>query len=397
MAISQEEHLEELDFLWSQRENVIFAPDWNLSELAELEERAEAHLDGLRIGAGHSVDLARPGLAGKERGLATAAAFTLMAMSSPELEGEVLLALAQASTPEARDGIRIALRHSDVSRVAESLLKLASAGEPIVRASAADVMAFHRMAPPPRMAELLGAPDPAVRRLAYGAAGRFGGPWSMDIPESALAADDTTLQPAALVTSARLGVPGLVALCRRAATKNSGPAPEAVSFLGVLGDQQDMPLLESLIEPGHSGPPGIALAAMGHVRAILPLLKAMTEPKLAHAAGAAFVRITGAEKIEAAASVPPPPDLSEDEKDFWDDTKPPDPERARAWWEKRKGAFAPEGRWQSGRDFSRAPLGEGFRSLPLASRRDLYLRTKANDPMKTLDLELERRATLQPV
>ena len=77
-----DEHFEELDFLWEQRERVVFAPDWVLDELAEHEDRADAHLDGLRIGEAHSVDLARPALADGERSAATAAAMTFLANSS---------------------------------------------------------------------------------------------------------------------------------------------------------------------------------------------------------------------------------------------------------------------------------------------------------------------------
>src|SRR5437867_11312984 len=106
-----EEHFEELDFLWQQRENVLFAPDWNLADLSALEERAEAHLDGLRIGESHSVEIALRHLLGEERGAATAATFTLMEMESAHMEEAVVAALATAPG-EAREGIRIGLRHS---------------------------------------------------------------------------------------------------------------------------------------------------------------------------------------------------------------------------------------------------------------------------------------------
>jgi hypothetical protein len=131
---------------------------------------------------------------------------------------------------------------------------------------------------------------------------------------------------------------------------------------------------------------------MGNVRSIPALLKAMADPKLTHAAGAAFVRITGARRIESDQPLPPPPELPEDEAEFWNDTKPPDPGRAGAWWEKEKGGFTPEGRWQAGRDVSKQPLGEVFPLLPLECRRDLYFCIRASDPQQTADLELEKRA-----
>lgn len=393
-----EEHLEELDFLWEQRESVIFAPDWNLQELAELEERAEAHLDGLRIGAGHSVEIARPALTGEEKGAATASALTMMTMDSPAQETEAVLAMAAATSPAARDGIRIALRHSDVRRVAERLAQMASVGEPAVRAAAADALAFHRLPSPSRLADLFAAPDTAVRRLGYGAAGRFGGPWSMDLLEQALGSESPDIRRTALETSARLGLPGLDAACRRIAGGRHGAVPEAVSFLGALGDPQDRTLLESCAN-GNAGP-GVVPAAleglgrMGNVQSVPVLLQAMVDATLARAAGAAYVRITAARGIEADAPPPSPAEVPE-EDESGDDSRAPDPERARAWWERNKGRFAAHGRWQAGEEVTLGPAGPAFASLPLGIRRDLFLCARARDARRVPDIELEARAVLQ--
>src|SRR5262249_41785672 len=112
------EHFEELDFLWEQRERFVFAWDWTVEMLADLEERAEAHLDGLRIGGEAAIEIARPFLTADEKGASTAAAFTFLASEDPACVREVLEALPRA--PEAAvDGIRIALRHSEVRPVEE--------------------------------------------------------------------------------------------------------------------------------------------------------------------------------------------------------------------------------------------------------------------------------------
>ena len=45
------QHAEEASFLWLMRSLAVKAPHYSLADLAELDDRVEAHLDGLRIAA----------------------------------------------------------------------------------------------------------------------------------------------------------------------------------------------------------------------------------------------------------------------------------------------------------------------------------------------------------
>src|SRR5256886_9955289 len=51
MAITEivEQHAEEAAILWARRDKAILAPNYSLKDLARLDERVEAHLDGLRV------------------------------------------------------------------------------------------------------------------------------------------------------------------------------------------------------------------------------------------------------------------------------------------------------------------------------------------------------------
>jgi uncharacterized protein (TIGR02270 family) len=390
-----QEHLRELGDLWKERERSIFSPEWTRQDLSAHEERAEAHLDGLRIGAANSVDIARPALLSEEPGGSIAATFVLMAFGAPELERDVLQALS-AAPPKARNGIRIGLHHCDINRLAAALAEMATTGEPAVRAAALDVLAFHRLPPPKGIPMLLGDPDPQVRRLIYDAAGRFGGPWSYDVLRDALDSEFPALRIAALRASARMGLLGLDDSCRQAGTRLQNPVPEALEFLGVLGNPKDLPILQNAVSrPELVGAAFSGIGKLGSIAAIPMLLEAIGNDKLAHAAGRAFVRITGAKDIEAAKPLPPPEGATEEQIQDWDTTLPPDPAKARAWWEKEKSRFAAEGRWQAGFDVSKTAFGENFDAMPLGARLDLYLGARAKDPQKTQDRELEKTVALK--
>ncbi|MBI4241713.1 MAG: hypothetical protein HY613_08345 [Candidatus Rokubacteria bacterium] len=395
------EHLNELDFLWEQRERFVFSPEWTLKELAAIEDRSEAHLDGLRIGAGHSVDIARPFLTADEAGAATAATFVLMAFELPELEREVLQAL-KTAPPKSRDGIRIGLRHSPVDSLVPCLSDFVRSYEPQVSATAVDILAFHRLPCPSRLGDLLICPDPHVKRIIYGAVGRLGGPWNTDLLHEALADPDPALADVALGASALLGVPNLAAICRRAAVQSSQPSAAALAFLGVVGEPSDLALLRGAIAHRELAPAALTgLGALGIPEGIPLILETLAVPRLAQQASEAFTRITGASLQLSAAPVTSidegvsgKADETEDET-LRDGPSSFDIEDARSWWDREKKAFAAGVRYQAGFPVDTAQLGKCFHLLPLRSRQNLYYRERALHPERCPDLELEQRSNLQ--
>src|SRR3989304_1971049 len=78
-----EEHLEEADFLWQQRQNALYDRVYNLNDLAELEERLLAHLDGLVLGEKEAWKLLEPKLSNGEEGEVFSAAFVALDSRDP--------------------------------------------------------------------------------------------------------------------------------------------------------------------------------------------------------------------------------------------------------------------------------------------------------------------------
>src|SRR5260370_53476 len=62
------QHAEESAFLWSLRRVACDAPHYNLRELAGLDERIEAHLDGLRVAGDFGWEICEQALSEEEEG-----------------------------------------------------------------------------------------------------------------------------------------------------------------------------------------------------------------------------------------------------------------------------------------------------------------------------------------
>ncbi len=382
-----EEHLEELDFLCEQREHVIFDPDWNLIDLAQLESRMQAHLDGLLVGQGHSEELALKAIGEGRVALAAAASLVLMALSCDSARGFVRLL--PRFGPEAALGARLGLCHSAIDGVADDLLELLAGAAPLIRAVVGDVLAFHRRLPERHsLGEALRSEDPLVLCTALAAAVRTARALEPEFVVRGLSSASAAVRGATLRAAAVGRHSELLARCREI------QSPEAVRFLGVIGGDAELPLLErALGDEGLAESALMGLAALGTARAIEVLLRGMSVTALRRAAGAAFTRITGA-NILADEPTRPRKGAGEAELDDFDDSPLPDLGKATVFWSAEGERFRSARRWQAGRDVSRDALAFGFDDLPLAIRFDLYLGARFSDPATPL-LELEARARTQ--
>ena len=163
-----EEHFEELQMLWELRQTAIRDPDYLITDVAELDERIEAHTDGLVLGGEHSLPLLEEGLAGDESAVAFSATYVLLRLQSETAARQVMEAFL-AAEGEALGGIARALCHGPIHVLEGQLHEaLGSAPDPVA-AAAAEVLAFHRKLSrqPDRISELLRGDDPQVRRTAW--------------------------------------------------------------------------------------------------------------------------------------------------------------------------------------------------------------------------------------
>ena len=163
-----EEHYEELAFLWAQRQNALRSPEYTSRELADLEERIEARVQGLLIGGEAIVPLVEEGLAEDDPAVAFAAAYALLRLDS-QLAREKVSNAFVAAQGGALEGIRQALCHGLIDELKEWLDgQLADAAPPIAVA-AAEALAFHEMldSEDARLDKLLADTDGLVRAAAW--------------------------------------------------------------------------------------------------------------------------------------------------------------------------------------------------------------------------------------
>ena len=322
------------------------------ADLARLDDRVEAHIDGLRVADAPGWEIARTALVEiGEPGEVFAAGVLAFESGSAERIHQVIEA--GTATPEASRGLISALGWLPYEQASKPIKALMAADEPAVRRVGIAASAIHRRNPGPALLSAFGADDRGLKARAYRAAGELELVDTHMALRANLKSKDPTVRFWAAWSNALLnGHKDAVAYLQNVA-EAGGPFAERAAQMAMrrLSANNAKIWLKRLVKDlGQKRIAVIAAGAFADPEAIPFLIDQMKAPKLARVAGESFSLITGAniayedldgkkpEGFEAG-----PTENPEDEKVAMDadlNLAWPDPALIQKWYNAWQGNFA---------------------------------------------------------
>ena len=167
-----EQHAEEAAFLWTQRDRAVLSPSYTLRDLARLDERVEAHLDGLRVAGQAGWEICKQAVEAEEAGALFALA-SLAFASNDRQKVEASLSLGCSKADLQRELIS-ALGWLPFERIKPTISTLVKTPDPKVRRIGIAGFAVHRRDPGPVLTDALYDSDDRLRARAIVAAAELG-------------------------------------------------------------------------------------------------------------------------------------------------------------------------------------------------------------------------------
>ena len=367
-----EEHCDEASFLYRHRQRALTSHAQRPIQLARIEERLLAHLDGLVSGGESAWPLMQPLLAGPTRAHVLVAAWTACELPS-ELHMDELYAVLTDANMMIWLGIRDALRYAGGDQVEPRLLRWLHAAHWPLRAAAVDALSFRRVpVPPAEVAALCTDHSALVRACAAEAVGRLRLTAVGDLLPPLFDDADPHVQDNALCAAVLLGDPRALPHYRLLAQSGGARAAQAFTVLGRLGQRADV---EALLGPelAKSEPSPAAVVALGTLGLAAELSRLLPLAGIRRYAGlvaATVERVTGVSLVEKGIAAPalPPADPKAELDDVAVEALPvPDPQRL-ADFLVGEQARLPAERLCMGEPYGAAPLLRLFNQGPLAQR-----------------------------
>lgn len=339
-----DQHAEEAAFCWWLRDAAATAPNYNLQELAELDERVEAHLDGLRLSGDAGWEACRQQLEYEEPGEVFVAAILAFPQNHPERWESVMeTALAE---PENARGLISALGWLSYEQAASHIERLLQSKDPErMRMGLAGALA-HRQNPGSILTAALSHEHPGLRARALRGVGQLGAAGLWNHAAGCLSDQDPKCRFAAAWSGTLLGQGAALAVLTEIAQDHDHPQGEEAAILvgRALPLDQGAKLVHEL-----AGNPALRRRALmmagtvGDPSLLFFIMGQMANPEHARRAGEAFSFITGMDLEEEHLEAEPPPDFqvgpTEDPEDENTEIDPdedlpwPDENLVRQWFE----------------------------------------------------------------
>ncbi len=385
-----EQHAEEAAFLWLQRNAAIHEPHYSLKDIAHLDDRLEAHIDGLRIAGETGWEICKQALALNEPGEVFVAALLAFEGDDGQRVDEVLKVALEA--PENWRALISAigwLSDEDYQRWVPGLL---TANDLSYRRLAIAASVIHRHNSATAFAAALDDPEPNFQARALRAVGELKRRDLLPVLQQKFKSDNPACQFWATWSAVLLGDKTALDVLKTFATADSAFLEQA---LQIMLRVMDVPNSTKWLSDFTQSPEVLRHAVLGagiigDPMYIPWLINLMTVPEVSRVAGEAFSMITGVdlayddlegewpEGFEAGPTENPADDdvaMDSDEDLPW-----PEQNLIQAWWEKNKNQFRTGVRYLVGKPITvehcQQILNTGFQRQRRAAALELALLRK---------------------
>jgi uncharacterized protein (TIGR02270 family) len=384
-----EQHAEEAAFLWLLRDAAVDAPHYALRHLARLDERVEAHVDGLKVAGEPGWEIALAQLEEHQEAGEVFAAGVLALESQDAGRIDRVVAITEAA-PETTRGLISALGWVAPERLRGTVKTFLDSASPQRRMLGLAACSVHRVDPASYLRALVEDAAPLVRARALRLVGELGRAELAREVQAALREEDAAARFWAAWSAGLIGArdPAIPILQEHA--EGTGPYKwRALDLaLRIMPQPAAMHWLRGLnSHPEHARLAVVACGIIGDPAFVPWLIGRMDVPELARVAGESFSMITGIDlayddlETDAPADFAASPTDNPDDENVamdQDDNLPwPDPALIHTWWQANGARFPPGTRHLLGRPLSpeacQHALAAGFQRHRRAAAFELAL------------------------
>jgi uncharacterized protein (TIGR02270 family) len=285
-----EQHLEEASFLYEQHLAYMNDAELTWTDLADFEERFEAHIDALVVGAELALEVCKAHCSSGDFGELHAALRVFCRQQRPDLAYAVLQGL-DPEDPQILQAAIDALKAECPPSWHDDLLRIMVGRVAHLAPVLAEVQAYRRVPIEETLLRVLPTCSEAHQPRVIRALGRVGGDRSRGVLAAYVRSDNAAVAEAALRALLRLGDQQVL----RHGLLVAQLRPWPVVALGIGGDQTAVNVLTAIVKGDKVTPDALlALGLLGELRSVSVIFDCLANKHLAMAAAIALQTITGA-------------------------------------------------------------------------------------------------------